>query len=190
MNQIEELLGMIKDHRDVGVSGASVMYTWLSRQIQPLQKCSRFGFEYLGNSDPSRFFADPVNKGEVVLRVSCVFMGADTLSYVPTHYSVKKPPKQVGVSSRVFLSSTSSVLYSDWVLTELEILLQDDINVYRGMPPMLDIEHLSHLMPSRPTVDSVSKEDDEGTDDDCTLADVMKGKKSEDLLGGPELSLW
>jgi hypothetical protein len=44
------------------------------------------------------------------------------------------------------------------------------------MPPMLDIEHSSHLMPSRPIVDSV---DDEGIDDNCTFADVMKGKKAK-----------
>jgi hypothetical protein len=62
-------------------------------------------------------------------------------------------------------------------MTNLGILLQDDINVYRSMPPMLNIERLSHLMPSmfeasricRPTVDPVSGEDDEGTDDDRTL---------------------
>jgi hypothetical protein len=32
-------------------------------------------------------------------------------------------------------------------------------------------------MPSRPTIDSVREEEDEGTDDDCILADVIKGKK-------------
>jgi hypothetical protein len=63
------------------------------------------------------------------------------------------------------------------VLTYLKILLQDDINVYRSMPPMPDIERPSHLMPSRPPVVSISEEDSESTDDAHTLADVMKGKK-------------
>jgi hypothetical protein len=75
ISQIEELLGKIREHRDAGVTGASVMYTWLGRRIQPLQKRSRFGFEYLGNLDPSQFFADPINKGEAVLQVSRVLMG-------------------------------------------------------------------------------------------------------------------
>jgi hypothetical protein len=48
MSQIEDLFGMIKVHRDAGVTGVSVMYSWLGRWIQPLQKCTRFGFEYLG----------------------------------------------------------------------------------------------------------------------------------------------
>jgi hypothetical protein len=53
MSQIEDLLRMIKEHRDAGVTGVSVMYTWLGRWIQPLQKRTRFGFEYLGILDPS-----------------------------------------------------------------------------------------------------------------------------------------
>jgi hypothetical protein len=58
-------------------------------------------------------------------------------------------------------------------------LLQDDVNVYRSMPSMPDIYHLSHLMPSRPTIDSESMEDDEGTDDDRTFAEVIKGIKTK-----------
>jgi hypothetical protein len=53
MSQIEELLGMIKKHIGAGVTGVSMMYTWLGRQIQPLQKHTCLGFEYLGISDPS-----------------------------------------------------------------------------------------------------------------------------------------
>jgi hypothetical protein len=36
MSQINDLLGMIKEHRDAGVTGILVMYTWLGRRIQPL----------------------------------------------------------------------------------------------------------------------------------------------------------
>jgi hypothetical protein len=46
MSQIEDLLSMIKKHKDEGVTGASVMYSWVGRRIQPLQKHGRFGFEY------------------------------------------------------------------------------------------------------------------------------------------------
>jgi hypothetical protein len=51
---------MIKKQRDAGVTGVTVMYSWIGRQIQPLQKWSRFGFKYLGVLDPSRFSADPI----------------------------------------------------------------------------------------------------------------------------------
>jgi hypothetical protein len=78
----------------------------------------------------------------------------------------------------MLLSSTFDILCSDLVLTDLETLLQDDVNVYRSMPPMPDLQHPDHMMPSafrapktsRPTIDQVSGEDDEGTDDDRTLA--------------------
>jgi hypothetical protein len=53
MSQIKELLGMIKKHRDVVDIGVLVMYTWMGRRIQPLQKCTCFGFEYLGVLDLS-----------------------------------------------------------------------------------------------------------------------------------------
>jgi hypothetical protein len=145
MSQIEDMLRMIKKHRDAGVTRVSVMYTWLRRWIQPLQKRTCFGFEYLGVLDPSHFSAEYIEKGEALLRVSRVLMGAETVPYVSSLYTAKNPPKQVGISSRIILSSTSGVLCYNLVLTYLEIRLQDDINVYQSMPPMPDIERLSHL---------------------------------------------
>jgi hypothetical protein len=87
-----------------------VVYTWLSRRIQPLQKRTCFGFEYLGISDPSRFSTERNEKGDALLRVSRVLMGAETVPYVPSLYLAKNPPKQVGVSSHIILSSTSAIL--------------------------------------------------------------------------------
>jgi hypothetical protein len=67
MSQIEELLETIKKHRDAGVTRVSVMYTWLGRRIQPLQKRTRFGFEYLGILDLSQFSVERIKKGEALL---------------------------------------------------------------------------------------------------------------------------
>jgi hypothetical protein len=58
-------------------------------------------------------------------------------------------------------------------------LLEDDVNVYISMPPMPDIDRPSHLMPStHPLAIAASSEEEEGdeTDDDRTLAKVIKGK--------------
>jgi hypothetical protein len=85
----------------------------------------------------------------------------------------------------MLLSSPFDILCSNLVLTYLEILLQDNVNVYRSMPSMPDLQHPDHMMPSafrapktsRPTIDPVSGEEDEGTDDDRTLAEVIKGKR-------------
>ncbi|RLM64990.1 hypothetical protein C2845_PM16G04080 [Panicum miliaceum] len=149
MSQIEELLVMIKKHRDARVTGVSVMYTWLGRRIQPLQKRTCFGFVYLGISDPSQFSVERIEKGEALLRVSRVLMGAEIIPYVPSLYSVKNPPKQ------------------------------DDVNLYRSMPLMPDIYRPSHLMPStRPLAIAATSEEEKGdeTDDDRPLSEVIKGK--------------
>jgi hypothetical protein len=38
MDKIYELLVKIMEHNIVGVTGASVVYSWMGRRIQPLQK--------------------------------------------------------------------------------------------------------------------------------------------------------
>jgi hypothetical protein len=46
----------------------------------------------------------------------------------------------------MLLSSTSDIFCFDLVLIDLEILLQDDVNVYRSMPPMPDLQRLDHMI--------------------------------------------
>jgi hypothetical protein len=77
------------------------------------------------------------------------------------------------------MSSTSDILESICALKNFGILLQDDVNVYRSMPPMPDIECPIHLIPStRPLAIAASSEEEEGdeTDFDRTLAKVIKSK--------------
>jgi hypothetical protein len=38
ISQIEDLVTLINEHRNAGVTGVTVMYSWLCRRIQPLQK--------------------------------------------------------------------------------------------------------------------------------------------------------
>jgi hypothetical protein len=67
-------------------------------------------------------------------------------------------------------------------MTNLGILLQDDVNVYRSMPPMPDNERPSHLMPSnRPLANTASseEEEDDETDSGRTLTEVIKGKSKK-----------
>jgi hypothetical protein len=85
------------------------MYSWLHRRIQPLQNFTRFGCEYLGILDPSQFSAVGIGNDEALLWVSRILMGTEIVPYVAKLYSAKYPPKQVGVSSRILLSSTSDV---------------------------------------------------------------------------------
>jgi hypothetical protein len=55
---------------------------------------------------------------------------------------------------------------------------------------MPDLQHPDHMMSlafrvpktSRPTIDQVSGEEDDGTDDDRTLVEVIKGKRKRTLM--------
>jgi hypothetical protein len=47
MSQVNDLLKKIMKLREAGVTGASVVYFWIGRRIQPLQKRARSSFEYL-----------------------------------------------------------------------------------------------------------------------------------------------
>ncbi|RLM92768.1 hypothetical protein C2845_PM08G12580 [Panicum miliaceum] len=47
MDQVHDLIKVIKALKEMNVTGASIMYSWIARRIQPLQKRDRLGFEYL-----------------------------------------------------------------------------------------------------------------------------------------------
>ena len=52
-DQVGELLRRIAKRRREGVTGATVVSSWLRRQVQPLQSRIHSGFEYTGLYDPS-----------------------------------------------------------------------------------------------------------------------------------------
>jgi hypothetical protein len=48
MDQVEELLDIIEAHKMTGVNGASVMFSFFKRRVQPIQLRHKLGFEYAG----------------------------------------------------------------------------------------------------------------------------------------------
>ena len=52
-DQVEELLERIAKRQREGVTGATIVSSWLRRQVQPLQSRIHSGFEYTGLYDPS-----------------------------------------------------------------------------------------------------------------------------------------
>jgi hypothetical protein len=113
MSQVNDLLERIMKLRTEGVTGASVMYSWIGRRIQPLQKGDWFSFHYLRLLDQSRFTAERNNQDEAVMRVSRVLLNANIVPYLPKLFSVKNPPKQVRVSSHLLQSSTCHISKSE-----------------------------------------------------------------------------
>ena len=51
--QVEILMQLVACMRDMRVTAALVVYNWIQRRTQPLQRQKTFGFEYQGTRDSS-----------------------------------------------------------------------------------------------------------------------------------------
>jgi hypothetical protein len=58
MDQVDELLDTIAADKEMGVTGASLMFSFFKRQVQPIQQRHILGFEYIGAEDPSHMCAE------------------------------------------------------------------------------------------------------------------------------------
>ena len=94
-DQVGELLQRIAKQRREGVTGATVVLSWLRRQVQPLQCCSRLGFKYMGLYDPSRFSSEMTGRDEAMVLLYNLFEGVSSIPMLPDLFHVNNPPKQV-----------------------------------------------------------------------------------------------
>jgi hypothetical protein len=97
MDQVDELLAIIAAHKEIGVTGASVMFPFFKRRIQPIQQCHTLGFEYIGAEDPSRMCAKELTDDAALIRVKQVLLDVNAVPYVPELFSAQNPPKPVSV---------------------------------------------------------------------------------------------
>jgi hypothetical protein len=97
MDQVKELLGVIEAQKREGVTGASVMFAFYKRRVQPIEQRHRLGFEYTGPADPSRMCAEDLPDEVTLQRVQRVLLDVDAVPYVPTLFSTRNPPKPVSI---------------------------------------------------------------------------------------------
>jgi hypothetical protein len=97
MDQVEELLDTIAAHKLMGVTGASVMFSFFKRRVQPIQQHHKFGFEYTGIEDPSRMCAEELSDEAALLRLKRVLLDVNALSYVLGLFSARSPPRPVSI---------------------------------------------------------------------------------------------
>jgi hypothetical protein len=97
MDQVKELLDIIEAQKKKGVTGASVMFAFFKRRVQPIQQRHRLGFEYTGPADPSRMCAEELPDEAMLQRVQWVLLDVDAVPYVPTLFSARNPPKPVSI---------------------------------------------------------------------------------------------
>jgi hypothetical protein len=97
MDQVKELLELIAAHKEMGVTGASVMLSFFKRRIQPIQQCHTLGFEYMGTEDPSRMCAEELGDDAALVRVKRILLDVDAVPYVPAGFTAQNRPPAVSV---------------------------------------------------------------------------------------------
>jgi hypothetical protein len=97
MDQVDELLAIIAAHKEIGVTGVSVMFSFFKRHIQPIQQHHMLDFEYVGTEDPSRMCAEELANNAALFRVKRVLLDVNAVPYVPELFSAQNPPKLVSV---------------------------------------------------------------------------------------------
>jgi hypothetical protein len=97
MDQVEELLDTIAAHKLMGVTGASVMFSFFKRRVQPIQQRHRLGFEYMGAEDPSRMCAEELPDEAALIRVKRVLLDVNAVPYIPGLFSARSPLKPVSI---------------------------------------------------------------------------------------------
>ena len=81
--------------KNKGVTGVMVAFSWLGRQIQPLQKGYHAGFEYSGQDDPSQFSSEVIHSNEAMAILNDLFEGVESVPELPKLYRHKHPSNQV-----------------------------------------------------------------------------------------------
>jgi hypothetical protein len=97
MKQVDKLLAIIAAHKEIGVTGASVMFSFFKRRIQPIHQRHTVGFEYIDAEDPSRMCAEELTDDAALIRVKRVLLDMNAVPYVPQLFSVQDPLKSVSI---------------------------------------------------------------------------------------------
>jgi hypothetical protein len=96
--QVECILGAIAKFKNKGVTGDHVVFSFVSRRVQPLQRRKHPAFRYEGTKDPTRLSLEAMAHSEVVRRCCKVLDNFDRSLVLPTHFSAVNPPEKTWVS--------------------------------------------------------------------------------------------
>jgi hypothetical protein len=95
VNNLKEVLELVKDLKDKGVTGGSVGRSFCRRLIQPIKDRVHPVYEYWGQSDPTREVNRKVSKEEMVARVSLIYSGKVKIKKCLKAHSLKRPADPV-----------------------------------------------------------------------------------------------
>ena len=95
--QVECILRAISNFKNKGVTGDHVVFSFVSRWIQPLQHRKHPAFRYEGTKDPTRLSPEAKAHSEVVKRCCKVLDNFDKSLKLPTLLSAANPPEKTWV---------------------------------------------------------------------------------------------
>ena len=79
-----------------GLTGFSIVSSFLRRRVQPLKEREHLGFEYSGAEDPSRMVpALELTNEEVLERLQKMLQGASVVPLTVSEFSTNNPPPAV-----------------------------------------------------------------------------------------------
>ena len=99
-SQVDKMQGALEKLKKRGVTREIVVYSFLGRRVQPLQRQVHPGFRYEGLEDPSRFSPEKINHSDLFKRCWKVLDDFDQAPTLPLLFSAANPPANGWVSSR------------------------------------------------------------------------------------------
>ena len=106
--QVEIIMHVIATIKSKGVTGDHVVYSFVSRRVQPLQLRKHLAFRYEGMQDPTRMSPEPMAQSKVIKRCCKVLDNFDKSLTLPTLFWAQNPPENAWVCVLKTVSSTCS----------------------------------------------------------------------------------
>ena len=96
--QVECLRRVIAQVKNKGVTGDHMVFSFVSRRIQPLQHRQHPSFRYEGIEDATRMSPEPMAHSDVIRRCCKVLDNFDKSLKLPILFWAKNPPENAWVS--------------------------------------------------------------------------------------------
>ena len=131
--QVECILGAIASWKNKGVTGDHVVFSFVSRRIQPLQHRKHPAFRYEGTKDPTRLSPKAMTHFEAIRRCCKVLDNFDKSLKLPALFWPANPPEKTKISvekccqvlvDKVFDLLTNSCLFCRKIIRHGIVCLQ------------------------------------------------------------------
>ena len=98
-SQVKCILGAIAKLKNKGITGDHVVFSFVSRRIQPLQRRKHPAFRYEGTKDPTRLSPEVMAYSEAIRRCCKVLDNFNKYLKLPVLFWAANPPEKTSVSA-------------------------------------------------------------------------------------------